>query len=195
MTTEKVYRSGELACLAGVSTDTLRHYERIGVLARPPRAHNGYRVYSAASLDRVLVVQRALCAGFSLAELSRILGERDRGGAPCRMAHSLARQKLHDLDKQIRGLQELKSFLAKLSREWSSRLRKTPSGHRAYLLDSLAAKEHPDRTRGSCKKTGEKSHEPHSRRYVAGRAHIFSPASAARSRQAATLPYARKVRA
>lgn len=142
MTQEKVYRSGELAQLSGVSTDTLRHYERIGVLARPPRASNGYRIYSAPSLHRVLAIQNALRAGFSLPELARIFGQRDRGGAPCRLVHSLARQKLRDLDEQIRGLQELRLLLAELAREWGSCLRKTPPGKKAYLLESLAKKGH-----------------------------------------------------
>jgi DNA-binding transcriptional MerR regulator len=156
MTREKVYRSGELARLAGVSTDTLRHYERIGVLARAPRASNGYRVYSAASLDRVLVVQRALRAGFSLAELTRILGQRDRGGAPCRMVHSLARQKLRSLDEQIQILQELKAYLAKLTRKWTTRLRKIPPGQKAYLLDSLATAGLPSRSKDPRQKRGRK---------------------------------------
>ncbi len=148
MTQEKAYHSGELARLSGVSTDTLRHYERIGVLARPPRTSNGYRVYSAASLHRVLAVQSALRAGFSLPELTRIFGQRDRGGAPCRLVHSLARQKLRDLDEQIRGLQELRLTLARLSREWGSCLRETPPGEKAYLLESLAKKGHPARNKG-----------------------------------------------
>ena len=143
MTREKVYRSGELARLAGVSTDTLRHYERIGVLARPPRATNGYRVYPASSLDRVLVAQRALRAGFSLPELRRILGQRDTGGSPCHMVLSLTRQKHIELAEQIRSLQELKAFLAKLTRDWATRLRKTPPGKKAHLLDSLAEKQLP----------------------------------------------------
>lgn len=147
MTQEKVYRSGELARLSGVSTDTLRHYERIGVLARPPRTSSGYRIYCAASLHRVLTVRSALRAGFSLAELTRILGQRDRGGAPCRLVHSLARQKLRDLDEQIRGLHELRLFLARLSREWGSRLRKTPPGKKAYLLESLAKNAHLSRNK------------------------------------------------
>ncbi len=145
MTREKVYGSGELARLAGLSTDTLRHYERIGVLAHPPRNTNGYRVYSAGTLDRVLVVQRALRAGFSLAELIRILGQRDLGRAPCRTVHSLARQKIRALDEQIRSLQELRRFLQRLTRDWSSSLRKTPPGRKAYLLDSLATRDVPSR--------------------------------------------------
>jgi len=66
-------RAGELARLCGVSTDTLRHYERVGVMARPLRTRAGYRQYPAEALLRVRVVRRALAIGFTLAELSKIL--------------------------------------------------------------------------------------------------------------------------
>jgi DNA-binding transcriptional MerR regulator len=66
-------RAGELARTAGVSTDTLRHYERKGVLQRPRRAANGYRQYPPEALDRVLLVRRALGVGFTRAELARVL--------------------------------------------------------------------------------------------------------------------------
>ena len=66
MSSEKsFYRSGELAELAGVSTDTLRHYERKGVLARPLRTANDYRQYPATALQRVRLVRRALSVGFT----------------------------------------------------------------------------------------------------------------------------------
>ena len=65
--------SGELAKSAGVSTDTLRHYERKGVLTRPLRGRNGYRQYPASALDRVRLVRRALAVGFTLDELAGIL--------------------------------------------------------------------------------------------------------------------------
>ena len=76
-------RSGELAQRSGVSTDTLRHYERMGLLARPQRTLGGYRAYEPQALDRVLVVRRALSIGFSLCELAAIFRIRDCGGAPC----------------------------------------------------------------------------------------------------------------
>ena len=76
--------SGELARRAGVSTDTLRHYERVGVLAKPARALGNYRLYPETALGRVLLVRRALAFGFSLAELSVVLRERERGAPPCR---------------------------------------------------------------------------------------------------------------
>ena len=65
---ESFIRAGELAKAAGVSTDTLRHYERKGLLQRPRQAANGYRQYPPEALDRVLVVWRALAVGFTLDE-------------------------------------------------------------------------------------------------------------------------------
>ena len=61
-------RSGELAKLTGVSTDTLRHYERLGVLPRPARTAAGYRQYAPAAVDRVRTVRGAIAVGFSLNE-------------------------------------------------------------------------------------------------------------------------------
>ena len=92
--TRHYFRSGELARLAGVSTDTLRHYERKGLLKRARRSANGYREYLATDLDRVRLVRGALGIGFTLDELARILSVRDRGGAPCRQVRALAGRSL-----------------------------------------------------------------------------------------------------
>ncbi|MDQ3744132.1 MAG: MerR family transcriptional regulator, partial [Acidobacteriota bacterium] len=73
--------SGELARLAGVSTDTLRHYERKGVLPKPRRLGNGYRKYPTNSVERVRLIRRALSVGFTLDELGKFLKARDRGQA------------------------------------------------------------------------------------------------------------------
>ena len=86
----KPLRSGELARLAGVSTDTVRHYEKLGILPLSPRTESGYRIYAPGAVDRMQLVQRALQLGFSLAELSEILRTRDTGGAPCRRVLRLA---------------------------------------------------------------------------------------------------------
>ena len=69
-TSSKTLYSGALARAAAVSPDTIRHYEKIGVLPRASRTQSGYRVYPASALDRVLVVQRALLIGFTLGELA-----------------------------------------------------------------------------------------------------------------------------
>jgi DNA-binding transcriptional MerR regulator len=86
--------SSELARLAGVSTDTLRYYERLRLLPAAPRSASGYRLYPAQALDRVRVIRGALAIGFSVRELTAILAERDRGGAPCQWVLVLAREKL-----------------------------------------------------------------------------------------------------
>ncbi len=90
-------QSGELSRLAGVSVDTLRHYERLGILSKPPRTNGGYRDYPANSLERVRLVQRALKVGFSLSELATILRMRDGGQAPCQRVRAIAEQKLEEV--------------------------------------------------------------------------------------------------
>src|SRR4026209_2844321 len=94
------FSSGELADSAGVSRDTLRHYERKGVLARPLRGHNGYRKYPPEALQRVQLIRRALSVGFTLDELAKVLKVRDADGAPCEEVRGIATQKLLDVQDQ-----------------------------------------------------------------------------------------------
>jgi DNA-binding transcriptional MerR regulator len=132
-------RSGELASLAGVSADTLRHYERKGVLTRPRRAGNGYREYPAAALQRVRLVRRALAVGFTLDELANILRVRDSGGAPCHEVRALAASKLTQVQTQLRQLISLRNELRATLKDWDARLARKTSGGRANLLESFAA--------------------------------------------------------
>lgn len=130
-------RSGTLARQAQISVDTLRHYERLGLLAAPPRTQGGYREYPAQSLPRVMLIQRALALGFSLAELRDILKERDKGGAPCHRVALLARGKLAQLDAELRELRGLRRDMARIVRDWDARVAKLPKGRPARLLESL----------------------------------------------------------
>jgi DNA-binding transcriptional MerR regulator len=123
--------------MTGVSTDTLRHYERMRVLARPPRTRAGYRQYPPEAADRVRLVRRAIAIGFSLDELARILQVRDHGGAPCRQVHALAIEKLAQLDRQISDLVALRGQLRSIVAQWGERLNRTPEGQRAGLLEAL----------------------------------------------------------
>jgi len=131
--------SGELAGLAGVSRDTLRHYERKGVLPRPLRSRNGYRQYPAEALQRVQLVRRALSVGFTLDELARVLKVRDRGGAPCNEVRKIASQKLLAVQDQLRELTALRNDLQKTLRDWDARLARQGKETRAHLLESLPA--------------------------------------------------------
>jgi DNA-binding transcriptional MerR regulator len=145
---EKGYvRAGELARAAGVSTDTLRHYERKGVLQKPRRSANGYREYPPDALARVLLVRRALAYGFTLGELAQVLRARERGAAPCREVRALAAAKLSDVEARLVELTALRDELRSTLTDWDSRLSKTTDGRRAGLLESLADSDSAERKR------------------------------------------------
>jgi DNA-binding transcriptional MerR regulator len=139
----------ELASATGVSTDTLRHYERRGLLPAPHRTASGYRRYRPESITRVQLIQRALVIGFSLADLARVFKERALGDAPCQSVHQLVSDRLAQLDQQLRDLTALRAELATLLGDWSARLAVTAPGHRAHLLDTLASRPQLDRPHAS----------------------------------------------
>jgi DNA-binding transcriptional MerR regulator len=132
------FRSQELARAAGVSSDTLRHYERRGLLAAPRRLANGYRVWGADALACVLVIQRALSVGFTLDELARFLRARARGAAPCQDVRALASGKLREIDERLRELRRFRRFLSRTLDEWDTRLAHAVDGEPARLLETLS---------------------------------------------------------
>jgi DNA-binding transcriptional MerR regulator len=136
-------RIGELARTIGVSRDTIRYYERRGLLTGVVRGSNGYRLYPAAAVARVHLIRRAMDIGFSVEDLGEILGERDRGGVPCRRVRALAQDKLEALDAQLARLTTLRNELDRILRAWDAQLDATPPNQRARLLDMLSAPTTP----------------------------------------------------
>jgi DNA-binding transcriptional MerR regulator len=136
--------SSELARLAGVSTDTLRYYERARLLPVAPRSSSGYRLFPTQALNRVRLIRGALAIGFSVRELAAIFAERDRGGAPCRRVRELAREKLATIERSLRDLQIWRRELRTTLAGWDRLLGKTPRGQRAGLLETFVA-SHPTR--------------------------------------------------
>ena len=132
-----------MAAAAGVSTDTIRHYERHGVIPRALRTPAGYRRYPPDTVARVAVVRRALALGFSLKDLGAIFRDRDRGAAPCRRVRGVVAARLSKIDDEISALVKLKSEMAALLEEWDARLATTPPNRQARLLDSLTKVEGP----------------------------------------------------
>lgn len=130
-------RSAQLARLAGVSPDTLRHYERMGLLPTATRSANGYREYPPEACTRVRLVRRALGLGFTLDELARIVNVRDRGGAPCSAVRALAAEKLSLLEARLAEIQSACDRLRMVLDHWDSLLARTPRGARAALLEAL----------------------------------------------------------
>jgi MerR family transcriptional regulator, mercuric resistance operon regulatory protein len=105
---------GRLAKAAGVGVETVRYYQRRGLLPKPPRAIGGFRYYGAEALEQLKSVRRAQRAGFSLAEIAILLRLdriRDR-----QAAQRLAAQKIAEIDQQIDALQKLRQALGGLTR-------------------------------------------------------------------------------
>ena len=134
---ERALRIGEVARACGVSVDTVRHYERIGVLRAAPRTEAGYRLYSSAAIDRVRLVRSAVQFGFSLTELATFLRARDRGSPPCRAVRAAAQQILDRVDAQIAELLETRQWMRTTLQDWDTRLARTREGGPAHLLESL----------------------------------------------------------
>jgi len=106
---------GTLAKAAQVNLQTIRYYEREGLLPQPPRRPSGYRMFSSDSVRRVRFIKRAQELGFSLAEIKELLALRideERGSADVR---TLAQGKIADIEQKIRTLQAMKKVLKKLS--------------------------------------------------------------------------------
>lgn len=123
-------RIGEAALASGVSRDTLRHYERKGVLPPARRTSGGYRVYPPDTVERVALVRRALVVGFTLAELARVFRDRDRGRAPCRQVRDLVATRLGDLERRLEELTALRGDLHAMLKAWDEKLRRTTPGGR-----------------------------------------------------------------
>ncbi|MGZ5178243.1 MAG: heavy metal-responsive transcriptional regulator [Burkholderiales bacterium] len=133
----RAFRSGELARAVGISTDALRHYEKLGVLPMAPRTTSGYRLYPPDSLERVKTVRHALRLGFTLHELAEILRIRDRGEAPCRRVLLMLQEKLEALQERIAELQQTQKYMESMVSEWRLRIAQSQSGEKAFLLHSL----------------------------------------------------------
>lgn len=107
-------RSGEVANQAGVNIQTLRYYERRGLLDEPPRSASGYRAYPAATVAVVRFVKRAQEHGFSLDEIKELLHLADGGPDDCQTARTLAEAKMVHLALKIADLQRMQRSLAEL---------------------------------------------------------------------------------
>jgi len=105
---------GQLAREAGVPIDTVRYYERHGLLPEPARQASGYRAYQAQDVQRLRFVRRAKALGFTLVEIGDLLNlsdHRDEDMAPFR---EVATSKLHEIDQRMAELARIRSGLRSL---------------------------------------------------------------------------------
>ena len=112
---------GEVAELAGVTAPTVRYYESIGLLKKPARSQAGYRRYSDATVKDLGFIRKARALGFSLDEISEIIELTRAGKRPCARVMVLAKQRLSDVDDQMRKLTAFRNQLAAELARWEGR--------------------------------------------------------------------------
>jgi DNA-binding transcriptional MerR regulator len=109
---------GEVAKRSGIGIETLRFYERQGLLGAPARTESGYRMYDSSMLERLDFIKQAQVLGFSLAEIARIIAEKDAGQSPCVEVREIVRRRLEEIDRQLKEMQRYRRELAAALRDW-----------------------------------------------------------------------------
>lgn len=107
---------GLLAREAGVNLETVRFYERRGLLPKPPRSASGYRLFPAEAARRLRFIRRAQELGFSLSEIRELLSLRVSRNTTSAEIRSRAEAKLADIEARIKSLESLKKTLRKLTK-------------------------------------------------------------------------------
>jgi MerR family mercuric resistance operon transcriptional regulator len=110
---------GEVAKQAQVQVETLRYYERTGLVASPPRSDSNYRLYPQETVRRVQFIKRAQELGFSLKEIMELLELRATPETPCSDIRRRALDKITTIDEKIQTLTAMKHALGKLVEECS----------------------------------------------------------------------------
>ena len=130
-------RVSQVARMVGLGPDSIRHYERIGILPKADRSASGYRTWSAHDLQYLKWIAWAKRAGFTLRELTEIFGRYREGKPPCHAVRDLLRRKLADLDRQIEDLSRLRNNLRPVLAQWNKRLSQAAPGEFVSLFDDL----------------------------------------------------------
>lgn len=114
----KLMKIGEVAKQTGIGIETLRFYERSGLLDAPVRTEAGYRLYGADALTTLEFIKRAQILGFTLTEISRIISESRSGASPCDEVREIVRQRLAELDERLQQMQLYRDAVANTLRQW-----------------------------------------------------------------------------
>ncbi len=109
---------GQLAASVGIKPDSVRFYERSGLLPKPIRSENGYRVYNQAAVTQLRFIKRAQSLGFSLDEVRRILHLKGQGSTTCRSVMRIAEATLEETEVKLRNLQKFRDSLAANLKRW-----------------------------------------------------------------------------
>lgn len=111
----------QLARKTGCNLETIRYYEKVGLLPEPPRSSNGYRVYSQELVQRLQFVLRARELGFSLDEIKALLGLNAVQPSACNDAHDIAKANLAAVRSKLSDLRKMEAILASAVADCESR--------------------------------------------------------------------------
>ena len=122
----------------GCHIETVRYYERIGVLFKPPRTEGGHRLYGKEQIKRLMFVRRSRELGFSLGEIRTLLKLVDGKQYTCREVKALMEEHLGDIKKKISDLKRLQKTLADISSQCEGGM--VPE---CPIIDALFEEKHP----------------------------------------------------
>lgn len=128
---------GKVARGAGLAVDTVRYYEREGLLKKPARTATGYRQYTTEAVARLRFIRQAKDLGFSLSEIKELLALRVTPGKSCADVRARTEAKIADVEKRIVQLNRMKRALAKLATACSGR---EPTSN-CPILDAMETRE------------------------------------------------------
>lgn len=106
------YRIGDLARYAGTRVETVRWYEKVGLLAKPSRTEGNYRLYDDEDRKRLAFIRRSRDLGFSLDQVRALLALADDRSGDCHRIDSLAGEHMRDVERRIADLQALRDELS-----------------------------------------------------------------------------------
>ncbi|MDO7837205.1 helix-turn-helix domain-containing protein [Sphingobium sp. HBC34] len=111
----------QLAWKTGCNLETVRYYEKVGLLPAPPRSANGYRIYSSELVQRLQFILRARALGFAMEEVRSLLSLTDTGTQTCGEVMARTKTHLDDVHRRINELQRIEAILAATLAECSGK--------------------------------------------------------------------------
>ena len=143
----RMLKIGEVSKRSGVGVETLRFYEKGGLLDRPSRTFGGYRVYGEEVLERLAFIRRAQALGFSLEEIKQIIEDARKGESPCDEVREIVRHRMEELDARLRELHRYRKEMSATLEEWD-KVGRAP-GHVCGLIEgSEVGHANHDKTEG-----------------------------------------------
>ncbi len=130
-------RTSQLAQRTGVNTETVRYYERRGLLPEPPRTSGGYRDYTSQAERVVRFIKQAQSLGFTLNDTEELLHLADGGPESCDEVQRMAAEKIAALEEKIRLLEEMRTSLERLQQTCTE----SPADRECPLLAALEPDE------------------------------------------------------